>query len=71
MPVGNVGAILITSLLFAAIHVQYDLYNKMVILAVGILFGVARASTKSTTTTIALHSAMNLAATIQVTWYLN
>jgi len=56
------GATLITALLWAAIHVQYNWYGIAGIFAMGLLLGTARAMTKSTLLTICLHCLINLLA---------
>jgi hypothetical protein len=63
---GNLGAVLITSLTWSAIHMQYDAYQVAMIFAGGILLGVARARSNSVYLTIALHSLMNVIATIEL-----
>ena len=71
--VGVWGAIGISALLWAIIHVQYDLYGMATIFAGGILLGVVRQVTGSILPTILLHALMNLIATVQVMvfvrWY--
>jgi len=63
--VGTVGAILLTSLLWAGIHLQYDLYGKGVIFAVGLFLGAVRWRTGSITLPVLLHGMMNAVATTQ------
>jgi membrane protease YdiL (CAAX protease family) len=63
---GNAGAILITSLIWAGFHQQYDLFEMGVIFLVGILFGLARAKTGSIYLTMGLHALMNLIAMIEL-----
>lgn len=59
---GNIGAILITSVLWAVIHMQYDLFTISIIFFSGIIFGIARLKTNSLYTVILMHSAMNIIA---------
>jgi membrane protease YdiL (CAAX protease family) len=59
------GATLITALLWASIHVQYDWYGVSGIFALGLVLGTARAMTKSTLLTICLHCVINLLATAE------
>lgn len=59
---GPVGAIVLTSLVWAAFHVQYDLLQMGFIFVVGLLLGWARYETGSLPLTFALHALMNLAA---------
>lgn len=63
---GASGAIAATAALWALIHVQYDAYEVGSIFAFGVVLGVARERTGSTTVAIAMHSLLNLIAMIQV-----
>ena len=65
------GAIVLTSFLWAAIHLQYDLYHIAMIFLFGIVLGVARHRTGSLIVPIVLHGAMNLIATIEAVIVLN
>lgn len=67
---GSLGAILLTSFVWAIIHVQYDAYELSTIFVLGIIFGVARLKTRSIYTTLVMHSAFNLLALIQVAVYI-
>jgi len=62
---GAVGAILVTSLLWAAIHIQYDAYGIFSIFIVGLLLGWARVRTNSIYPCIAMHCLMNFIATTE------
>jgi hypothetical protein len=57
--------IVLTSVLFAALHVQYSWFGMLVILALGITLGVLRART-STTVVIAVHTVYDLAALLTI-----
>lgn len=59
---GAVGATVVTSLLWAMMHVQYDWYGIASIFAGGLLLGAARIHTKSVLTPILMHTAMNIIA---------
>jgi membrane protease YdiL (CAAX protease family) len=59
------GATIITALLWASIHVQYDWYGMATIFALGLVLGAARAMTGSTLLTMSLHCLINLLATIE------
>lgn len=61
---GNGGAIVITSAVWAVTHVQYDAYLMATIFVLGILLGAARAVTGSLYLVTAMHMATNLIATI-------
>ncbi len=63
---GNPGAIVVTAVLWAAIHLQYDIYGIATIFAMGILLGVVRMKTGSLYLTFALHATVNLLAVTQV-----
>ncbi len=63
--IGPVGAILVSSLLWAAIHLQYDMYGLATIFIMGIGLGIARLKSGSILLTIGLHSFSNLVATIE------
>lgn len=64
--IGPVGTIALTSALWAAIHMQYDLYGITTIYLMGVLFGLARFLTRSLGVPLALHATANLAACIEV-----
>ena len=59
---GPVGAVLLTSLVWTAIHMQYSLFWQANIFVLGILFGLARYKTGSTLVTFQLHFLHNLLA---------
>lgn len=59
------GATVVTSVFWAAIHVQYDWYGISTIFALGLVFGTARAMTNSTLLTMWLHCLVNVLATAQ------
>lgn len=63
---GRPGAVLLVSLVFAAIHLQYDLYGILLVFCTGLLLGYARVHTGSIYPTIVMHALMNLIATIEV-----
>jgi uncharacterized protein len=65
--VGPLGAIGITALLWAAIHLQYDLYGMGVIFFLGLLLGFARMSSGSLVVPLTLHAVSNIVATVETT----
>jgi len=69
--IGTRGAITLTALCWAAMHLQYDLYQIGHIFVGGILLGLARAHTRSTYTPLAMHALWNLIATLEVWWVLS
>ena len=63
-----VGAIVLSSLVWTAMHLQYDWFFFGEIMSIGLLFGYLRYRTGSTWLTIILHGLNNLAATVQTMW---
>jgi membrane protease YdiL (CAAX protease family) len=62
------GAILLSSLVWTALHLQYDWFFFGEVLSIGLLFGYLRYRSNSTWLTIVLHGLNNLAATVQTIW---
>lgn len=67
---GPIGAVIITSLAWSALHIQYDFLIIVSIFAGGLLLGWARLKTNSIYIPIAMHALQNLLATIAVIIYL-
>lgn len=65
---GSAGAILVTSLIWAGIHSQYDLTNILSIVCFGVLLGISQLRTHCLTIPIAMHALNNLIALIQAAW---
>ncbi|MGC3961487.1 MAG: CPBP family intramembrane metalloprotease [Verrucomicrobiota bacterium] len=63
---GSWGTIILTALLWASIHLQYDLYGIGMIFVAGIFLGLVRLKTGSVLFCTFLHSIINLIATIQI-----
>jgi membrane protease YdiL (CAAX protease family) len=63
---GSMGAIMLSSLIFAAIHLQYTPVNMAFVFGLGLLLGVMRWRSGSTTLTIMIHAAWNLTAGIAI-----
>jgi len=63
---GGAGAVVLTALIWAVIHQQYDLYGVATVFAAGLLLGYARLSTNSIYAGLLMHALMNLIATIEV-----
>jgi membrane protease YdiL (CAAX protease family) len=63
---GTVGAVLLTSLLWALVHFQYDWYGVANIFVMGIVLGAARLHSDSLILTVMLHSLANVVATVEV-----
>ena len=62
------GAILLSSLVWTALHLQYDWFFFGEVFSIGLLFGYVRYRSQSTWLTIVLHALNNLAATLQSLW---
>ena len=62
---GDTGTIVLTSAIWAGIHVQYDWYGIVQVFCLGLLFGWVRARSGSTLLTMMMHSACNVAATVE------
>ena len=63
---GGAGAIVLTALIWAALHRQYDLFDMANIFVAGLLLGYARLRTNSIYSGLLMHALMNLIATIEV-----
>ncbi|MCU0304555.1 MAG: CPBP family intramembrane metalloprotease [Thermoanaerobaculales bacterium] len=62
---GAAGAVVVTSLAWAAIHLQYDGYEVATIVLFGLLLGAARLRSGSLWAPIAMHLLVNLVATVE------
>ena len=67
---GSVGAVILTSLGWAVVHLQYDLYEIATVFVLGVVLALARLRTNSLYTTIAMHAMVNFLATLEVAVYL-
>jgi uncharacterized protein len=65
---GPVGAILLSSLVWTALHLQYDWFFFGEVFCIGLLLGYLRYRSRSTWLTVVLHGLNNLAATLQTLW---
>jgi CAAX protease family protein len=63
-PLGVPGTILLTSVIFAIAHTQYDWFGAFQTFCMGTLFGVLRWRSGSTTLTIILHMLINFVSTV-------
>jgi membrane protease YdiL (CAAX protease family) len=70
---GASGAILLTSVIWALLHAQYQPFYLLQIVVLGVVFGWLRLKSGSTALTILLHGLLNLAALGQAAviaeWY--
>lgn len=62
------GAIVLSSLVWTAMHLQYDWFFFAEIFSIGLLFGYLRYRSGSIWLTVILHGLNNLAATLQTLW---
>jgi membrane protease YdiL (CAAX protease family) len=62
------GAIILSSMVWTALHLQYDWFGLLNVLSLGLWFGYLRSRTHSTYLTMVLHGLNNLAATVQTMW---
>ncbi len=62
---GDAGAIVLTSLFWASIHIQYGLYEIGTIFIFGLVLGLARIASRSLWVPIAMHMTANFIATIE------
>ena len=63
---GPIGAVGLTSLVWALLHIQYDFFSMVIIFILGILFGVVRIKTGSLWSTLIMHAFTNMVALLQV-----
>jgi uncharacterized protein len=65
---GPVGAIILSSMFWTALHLQYDWFFFGEVFSIGLLLGFLRYRSGSTWLTIIIHGLNNLAATLQTIW---
>ncbi len=65
---GPVGAIVLSSMVWTLLHLQYDWYFLGEVFSIGLLLGYFRYRTNSIWLTIFMHGLNNLAATLQSIW---
>ena len=65
---GPIGAIVLSSMVWTALHLQYDWYFLGEVFSIGLLLGYLRYRTNSIWLTIFVHGLNNLAATLQSIW---
>ena len=68
---GPIGAIGITSLVWAVMHLQYDVYGMATVFALGLLFAMARLKTDSIHLLMVMHSFVGLVATLETVLYVH
>jgi uncharacterized protein len=65
---GPVGAVILSSVVWTALHLQYDWFFFGEVFSIGLLLGYLRYRTNSTWLTIFVHGLNNMAATLQSIW---
>ncbi len=65
---GPIGAIILSSLVWTSLHLQYDWYFFGEVFTLGLWFGYLRYRSGSTWLTIVLHGLNNLGAVLQTIW---
>ncbi len=66
---GSAGAVILTSLGWALVHLQYDTYEMATVFVLGIVLALARLRTNSLYTTMAMHALVNFLATLETAVY--
>ena len=66
---GTAGAVVLSSLIFTAIHIQYDLITLAGVLATALLLGTVRAVSGSTVLTISMHALNNGVVLLEMLWF--
>ena len=69
--IGVAGTIALTSLIWALLHIEYDIYGMATILVLGVVFGIIRLKTGSLWSTFFLHSMWNILAMVSTVLYVN
>ena len=62
------GAIILSSLVWTAVHIQYDLYFLAEVFSIGLWFGYMRYRANSLWLTIVLHALNNMTAVVLTMW---
>ncbi|MFC1958577.1 lysostaphin resistance A-like protein [Chloroflexota bacterium] len=69
--IGLIGTIGLTALIWAILHMQYDIYGIVTIFVTGILLGIVRFKTGSLWSPLLMHVFFNFVATLQVAININ
>lgn len=67
---GIIGAIIITSLIWSLLHVQYEPFHMTTIFVLGLLYGIVRYKTGSLWSTFIMHVFNNTAAMVSTVLYM-
>src|SRR6266478_9022059 len=65
---GPTGAIILSSVVWTALHLQYDWFFFGEVFSIGLLLGYLRYRSNSTWLTVVIHGLNNTAATVQTFW---
>jgi len=68
--IGLIGTIIITSLIWTTLHIQYEVYELATIFILGIILGIVRYRTNSLWAPILMHAFNNLLAMIELSFYI-
>ena len=71
MSLGPAGAVFITAGLWAATHVQYDLFDIISIFLLGLILGAARLRAGTVLLPFIMHALINLVATVQTAMFID
>ena len=63
---GSIGTVIATSVVWAVIHLQYGAFEITQIALLGLMLGIAKLKTRSIYVPMAMHSLINLLATVEV-----
>jgi len=63
--IGNTGAVALTALAWTLLHVQLDMFQMAIALAIGVLLGIVRLKTGSLWSCFFVHAFYNLVSTIE------
>lgn len=67
--IGSIGAILLSSLCWSTLHIQYDFYGIATVFVGGLLLGIARVKSNSIYVSIMMHAVWSSISIIQVAAY--
>jgi len=68
-PLGATGAIGLSAAVWAAVHLQYEVWDMAYVLVIGVTLGIARHRSGSLYPPLAMHGLMNLTASVEVALY--
>lgn len=69
--IGPAGAVILTAVVWALLHIQYDWFGISTILIIGIILGIVKIKTGSLWGTILIHSTWNLLQMIGIVIYVS